>query len=257
MRKVVLFISVLVIVGCSNNSQTPKETLDVINEEISVEKGLENIGNSTNNSEVRIVNGVEIDFTSTSTDGYIVDLNDAYIEDNKDNGDQPLTEANSFNPVTKVEVGDVVETENGIFVTYEGYKIVDDIDGSGRKGIIFIHSRTNQTGETITFGFNGEPTATSFFAFHDDTILIGHNRSEEMASWDGYYLSRMVNYELEGVTECNEDTVEIAPGETSVCYNMINYIGPGEYRGYSTMYEDNGEGGIRKKGSRLITIEVQ
>lgn len=208
---------------------------------------VESVEESTDTNNKSINNGDNS--TSNQIVNYEVDEEKLYL------GDLEPIPASFFEPHTELNIGESMELNSGFSVTLEKYEIVEDMNGSGLKGILFLQSRTNTSDEPITVGRNGESIATVFYAYYNELFLLSHELSEAEEKIDPHYQEVKINYEMDGIETCSEN-VTISPGETNSCYNLISFAGNGKYECYSLIYERDENGGQRANGSRKFTINI-
>ena len=168
-------------------------------------------------------------------------------------GNPPLM----FGEEIKVSIGEEVETEPDIFTTFIGYEVITG--NNGKKGIKLINQRINKTNNKIKFGLSGLNTSVPLYANYENITLLVHMPDMYYYSNDveySYYaLERAIEYTDPSTKACFEETT-IQPGEANICYNLIDYAGPGEYELFWPIITAEDGSGFGEK-YRTIKIEVE
>lgn len=119
-------------------------------------------------------------------------------------------------------------------VMYDHYKIIEDMNESGRKGIAFFYTETNISDEPIEVGLAGRvmnPIVNSSVFYGEDELkrMPADAQSLEFADED-YLQSLHVEYTKKQakVESCASPTT-LKPGKSRICYNHYSYAGEGEY----------------------------
>lgn len=231
MLKKTLFIIcfVLNLAACSNEDIEKAE-----NEELLVtsnDNGVKDLDNTQDDELLGAILEEEVDITKT----YSVQ--------------QPI-ESGIFGEERQIEVNEIVETEKNIHTVYKGHKIVQD--SQGRIGIVLFSTRTNTSDEPVIFEEFETPTNTALYVSYNDLTLIDQAFSDEEVLADPYLSKVVVDYENPSMTLCNQ-IIEVGPGETNDCYNLISFVGKGNYKLIWPMFGED----LFVTGSRVIEFEIE